>query len=631
VRHRTGNRHGTTAPPAAGDDYVPSHARPEGPATPPASRADLPRRAGTAVIPGRSTLDTGEQRALAWLEADLEADRTATAAEPGGRDPRLPAPRRHKPWFRGSRRVVFGVIVVAALGVASVALAYPRRQPSTTLASGEMTVFGTAVPRTVTDPDTRAVELGMRFRVTRAGAATGVRFYRGPQNAGPHAGHLWDAGGHLLATAQFSDGAEGWQQAAFPAPIALATGTEYVVSYLAPHGKYAADRDFFGSGDRVRGPLVALGGTPGRPNGLYLYGARGGFPTQTWESANYYVDVTFRPGAGGTSAQPPAGQPSAPSSSVPMPPPAKPIPPVQAPPGIPSLSPTTSASSPPASPPPASSGGGAATPGLAGWPNASNTGSRVTAARTLRGDQTVDDAWLKANGSGGAGTQANPYKVDGLALTGMLHVDAGRGTYITVSNSRITGGANYGVMIESGIVTIIDSTIAPASGGRSIIGIMAEQTGTFLRNNISGWNIALMVQGNGPYLIQDNFFHDTFFADGDHTDVINMNPHASNGVIRHNYLDGHRMDGQYTHNGIGLYNDATPGQGTAPSANWTIENNYITRSNYLIYAAATPPFVIRGNVLTTQFQYGAFYDALPGATDGGGNVDENGRAVRISS
>jgi hypothetical protein len=139
-----------------------------------------------------------------------------------------------------------------------------------------------------------------------------------------------------------------------------------------------------------------------------------------------------------------------------------------------------------------------------------------------------------------------------------------------------------------------------------------------------------MVQGDGPYLIQDNYFHDTFFADGDHTDVINMNPHASNGMIRHNWIDGGRMDGQYTHNGIGLYNDATPGQGTAPSANWTVDGNYITRSNYLIYAAATPPFVIKNNVLTTKFQYGVFFDALSGVTDGGGNADENGKAVRIS-
>jgi Domain of unknown function (DUF4082) len=604
VRHRTGNRNGTNAPTQT---YVPRHAA-----------------ADVTVLPRPSILDTGEQRALAWLDADVEKDKLL--ARTGG-DPKLPRPHQRKPWFRGSRRLVFGLIVIASFAVASVALAYPRRQPSTTLPSGEMTAFGLAVPRTVTDPDSRAVELGMRFRVTRAGAMTGVRFYQGPRNAGPHSGHLWDASGRLLATAQFSDGAPGWQQAAFAQPIALTPGADYVVSYYAPHGKYAADRDFFDAGDRVRGPIVALGSAPGKPNGLYKYGAEPGFPTQTWESANYYVDVLFRPGLAGAPQAPPA----APSTPVSMPPPAQPIPPVQAPPGIGSLTPPVSSAPPPAtSPTPPPAGGGVSTPGLSGWPNASNTGARVTAARTLRGDQTVDAAWLKANGTG-AGTEANPYHVDGLSLTGTLHVDAGRGTYVTVSNSRITGGDNYGVLIESGNLTLTDSTIAPANGGKPIIGILAEQSGTFLRNNISGWNIGLMVQGNGPYLIQDNFFHDTFFTDGDHTDVINMNPHASNGVVRHNYIDGHRQDGQFTHNGIGLYNDATPGQGTAPSANWTIENNYITRSNYLIYAAATPPFVIRGNVLTTQFQYGAFYDALSGATDGGGNVDENGRAVRISS
>jgi hypothetical protein len=284
--------------------------------------------------------------------------------------------------------------------------------------------------------------------------------------------------------------------------------------------------------------------------------------------------------------------------------------------------PATPTSSAPA-PPPA--------PGLPGWPNASNTGTHRSSLRRLGGDQLVDTGWLKSNGSGGSGTAADPYKIDGLLIAGMLHVNVGRDTYVAITNTRIYGGDFAGLWLENGRVTVTDSTIAPESGGRSTIGVLAYSNGTFLRDDISGYNVGIMVQGNGPYLMQDNYFHDTFFADGDHTDVINMNPHASNGVIRHNWIDGGRMDGQFTHNGIGLYNDATPGQGTAPSANWLVEGNYVTRSNYLIYAAATPPFIIRGNVLTTKFKYGVFFDALPGATDGGGNVDEIGKAVRIAS
>jgi hypothetical protein len=365
---------------------------------------------------------------------------------------------------------------------------------------------------------------------------------------------------------------------------------------------------------------VALGDVRGRPNGLFRYGAVGGFPTSTWWSANYYVDVLFRSGdVPGASNPPPVVATSAP----PAPPSAKPLPPVPPAP-IPSISPTPSAStstSAPA-PPPGT--------GLTGWPNAGNTGTHRASLRRLGGDQFVDAGWLKANGSGGSGTAGDPYKIDGLLIAGMLHVNLGSNNYLAITNTRIYGGDFAGLWLENGRVTVTDTTIAPESGGRSTIGVLAYSNGTFLRNNISGYNVGIMVQGNGPYLMQDNYFHDTFFADGDHTDVINMNPHASNGVIRHNWIDGGRMDGQYTHNGIGLYNDATPGQGTAPSANWLVEGNYITRSNYLIYAAATPPFIIKGNVLTTKFKYGVFFNALSGETDGGGNVNEAGKAVRIS-
>jgi hypothetical protein len=538
--------------------------------------------------------------------------------------PARPRRRAHIP-----QRLVIGVITLGVIGAASVAVAYPHRSTSNRpAAGGDLTLFGTAVPKTVTEPDSRPVELGMRFRATQAGAVTGVRFYRGPANTGTHLGRLWDSAGHVLAQLTFpAASAEGWQQARFGTPIALRPGADYVVSYFAPNGKYSADRGYFEHGDQTRGPLVALGDLPRRPNGLYRYGAQGGFPTATWWSANYYVDVLFRTGdvPGASNPAPPV------ATTVPAAPPsAKPLPPAP-PASIPSIRPTPSASassSSSAAPDPAPVGGGGAT--LPGWPSAGNTGNHKAALRRLGGDQLVDSGWLKSNGAGGSGTSADPYKIDGLLIAGMLHVQIGSSSYLTITNTRIYGGDFAGLWLDSGHVTVTDTTIAPESGGRSTIGVLANYNGTFLRNNISGYNVGIMVQADGPYVIQDNYFHDTFFADGDHTDVINMNPHASNGVIRHNWIDGGRMDGQYTHNGIGLYNDATPGQGTAPSRNWTVDGNYITRSNYLIYAAATPPFVIKNNVVTTKFKYGVFFDALPGVTDGGGNVDESGRAVRIS-
>jgi hypothetical protein len=309
----------------------------------------------------------------------------------------------------------------------------------------------------------------------------------------------------------------------------------------------------------------------------------------------------------------PSSSSSAPPSSVSSAPPTT------------SSQPTTSAVAPPPAlpkPPVAPS------QGLSGWPNASNTGVQVSDLKEVRGDQLVNADWIRKQGLPGSGSQADPYRLEKYLVAGMLHVDLPDATNLVVAQSRVYGGDYHALWIENGTVTVQDTTIAPNGKGLSGNGIVAYHKGTFLRNNIFGFNIPVMVQGQGPYLIQDNFLHDVYFQNGDHTDVINMNPNASNGVVKHNYIDGIRSDGDYTHNGIGIYNDATPGQGTAVSKNWTIEGNYITRSNHLIFAAASPPFVVKDNVLTTEYKYAPFHNALGGNADGGGNVDQNGKAVK---
>ncbi|WP_433831348.1 N,N-dimethylformamidase beta subunit family domain-containing protein [Actinoplanes sp. CA-015351] len=156
----------------------------------------------------------------------------------------------------------------------------------------------TAVPGVAADPETAAVELGMRFRSDVAGTVTGVRFYKGAGNSGTHVGHLWSSSGTLLGTVTFGgETATGWQTATFSAPVAITANTTYVVSYYAPAGRYAADTGFFASAGADNGPLHALrDGTDGA-NGLYRYGSGGGFPTDTWQSANYWVDVVFTPAA----------------------------------------------------------------------------------------------------------------------------------------------------------------------------------------------------------------------------------------------------------------------------------------------------------------------------------------------
>jgi hypothetical protein len=152
-----------------------------------------------------------------------------------------------------------------------------------------------ATPSTPSDPDTAAVEVGVKFRADVNGQVTGIRFYKGSGNTGTHVGHLWTVGGTLLGTVAFSgETASGWQQATFGAPIPISAGTSYVASYHAPNGHYADDTGYFAVAGHDSTPLRALADGVDGANGVYRYGASGGaVPSSSWQSSNYWVDLTF--------------------------------------------------------------------------------------------------------------------------------------------------------------------------------------------------------------------------------------------------------------------------------------------------------------------------------------------------
>jgi Domain of unknown function (DUF4082)/Bacterial Ig-like domain/Bacterial Ig domain len=153
----------------------------------------------------------------------------------------------------------------------------------------------TAKPDNPIANDGDPVELGLKFRSDSDGFITGVRFYKGgAANGGEHVGHLWTSAGTLLGSVTFANETKsGWQQAIFENPILIAANTTYVVSYFAPQGHYAADLDYFASSGVDNGPLHALSNSLAGGNGVFHYGPTGGFPTDTFRSANYWVDVVF--------------------------------------------------------------------------------------------------------------------------------------------------------------------------------------------------------------------------------------------------------------------------------------------------------------------------------------------------
>ena len=154
----------------------------------------------------------------------------------------------------------------------------------------------TAGPGVIDDGPDSAVELGVKFKSDMAGTITGIRFYKATANTGVHVGNLWASSGTRLATVTFSnETASGWQQALFATPLAIASNTVYVASYHANNGHYSGDLNYFSGKGVDNPPLHALANGVSGGNGVYRYGTSSLFPNQTWNAANYWVDVVFQP------------------------------------------------------------------------------------------------------------------------------------------------------------------------------------------------------------------------------------------------------------------------------------------------------------------------------------------------
>jgi hypothetical protein len=151
-----------------------------------------------------------------------------------------------------------------------------------------------ATPAVAASADPNGVELGVKFRSDAAGYITGVRFYKGAGNTGQHYVDLWTTTGTLLARAPVSgETASGWQTASFDDPVAISANTTYVASYFAPSGNYALTDGYFANSGYDDAPLHALKDGIDGANGVYNYGSAPSFPSSTYHSSNYWVDVVF--------------------------------------------------------------------------------------------------------------------------------------------------------------------------------------------------------------------------------------------------------------------------------------------------------------------------------------------------
>lgn len=212
----------------------------------------------------------------------------------------MPPKEQKKAIFKEQLTFLSVIVLVAGLFVAIIGSQQSQEQRSRASAPTSIstdishTIWNsTARPEETTGDNGYPVELGVKFKAASDGKITGIRFYKGPNDSGTHIGNLWTSTGQLLARATFTnETASGWQQVNFATPVAITANTTYTASYFTSKGGFAYNFYYF-TQDITNGPLTAFSNNIAGGNGVYMYSSTSAFPTNTYRSANYWVDVSF--------------------------------------------------------------------------------------------------------------------------------------------------------------------------------------------------------------------------------------------------------------------------------------------------------------------------------------------------
>ena len=99
---------------------------------------------------------------------------------------------------------------------------------------------------TPSDPDPRAIEVGVKFKSDIDGVISAIRFYKGSAEYGNSHRQFVEAARHSSrASVSYGETASGWQQVNLSPPVNISANTTYVASYLTTSGHYSFNSGYF--------------------------------------------------------------------------------------------------------------------------------------------------------------------------------------------------------------------------------------------------------------------------------------------------------------------------------------------------------------------------------------------------
>jgi hypothetical protein len=150
------------------------------------------------------------------------------------------------------------------------------------------------------------ITLGVKITPSFDGTISGIRFYKAPLDNATRTTQyvqLWSISPNgqipsksiakAFAPAGQTLTAGAWNEILFTTPVQVTAGTVYVATYYSPTGYYNSTDGAF-TNPVVHGPLAILKDGDQGDNGTYIYGE--GYPTEGFESSNYWVDVDYSNG-----------------------------------------------------------------------------------------------------------------------------------------------------------------------------------------------------------------------------------------------------------------------------------------------------------------------------------------------